>query len=337
MSLPSPDVSGHSPGISGPSPGVSSNAVVRRSWLLVPMSDTTAIEHAWSSGADVILLDLAELVSEVEKPAGRERARHAVETVSQGGAEVFLLADRELLYADLKTSVCRGLAGVVLRLESGDEANEADRLLSEMEEERGLLPGTLQMVPALETARGNFNAMEIALASPRIWGLTLGRADLEMDLRPEPSGELHMMPYLMQRLVTAANAAGIVPLGAWWRSPARGLLASPEDTLDAARRGRAIGFKGSMCLRSDQVEPLHLGYAAHPEEVREAEALVGAWEQAERAGKAVAGLDGRTVDLPTMKAARALTARTRACAARDEATARAVELANEEASEEAHP
>ncbi len=326
-----------SPGISGPSPGVSGNAAVRRSWLLVPLSDTTAVEQAWSSGADVILLDLAELVAEVEKPAGRERARHAVETVSRGGAEVFLLADRELLYADLKASVCRGLAGVVLRLESAEETTEADCLLSQMEEERGLLPGTLQMVPALETTRGNFNAMEIALASPRIWGLTLGRADLEMDLRPEPSGELHMMPYLMQRLVTVANAAGAVPLGAWWRAPARGLLAAPEDTLDAARRGRTIGFKGSMCLRNNQVEALNLGYAPDPEEVREAEALVDAWEQAERAGKAVAGLDGRTVDLPTMKAARALTARARACAARDEAKAQAVELANEEAGEEAHP
>ena len=56
-----------SPGISGPSPGVSGNAAVRRSWLLVPLSDTTAVEQAWSSGADVILLDLAELVAEVEE------------------------------------------------------------------------------------------------------------------------------------------------------------------------------------------------------------------------------------------------------------------------------
>jgi len=39
-----------------------------------------------------------------------------------------------------------------------------------------------------------------------------------MDLRPEPSGELHLMPYLMQRLITAANAAAVMPLGAWWRA-----------------------------------------------------------------------------------------------------------------------
>lgn len=322
---------------SPPSSDVAGGEAVRRSWLLVPLSDRAAIDDSWTRGADVVLLDLTEMVAEVDKPAAREGARQAVESVSKGGAEVFVLADRELLYADLRASVCRGLAGVVLRLESADEAAEADCLLSQMEEERGLLPGALRMVPALETALGNFNAMEIARASPRIWGLTLGRADLEMDLRPEPSGELHMMPYLMQRLIAAANAAGVVPLGAWWRAPARGLAASPEDTLEAARRGRAIGFRGSICLRSDQVEALNLGYAPDLEEVAEAEAVVRAWEQAEHDGKALAHLGTRTVDPATARAARGLIARSRACAARDDAKARAVELAREDAEEGGAP
>ncbi len=322
---------------SPPSSDVAAGEAVRRSWLLVPLSDRAAIEDAWTRGADVVLLDLAEMVAEVDKPAARDGARQAVESVSKGGAEVFLLTDRELLYADLRASVCRGLAGVVIRLESADEAAEADRLLSQMEEEQGLLPGALRMVPALETALGNFNAMEIARASPRVWGLTLGRADLEMDLRPEPSGELHMMPYLMQRLIAAANAAGVVPLGAWWRAPARGLAASPEDTLEAARRGRAIGFQGSICLQSDQVKPLNLGYAPDPEDVAEADAVVRAWEQAERDGKALARVDARTVDLATARAARGLIARSRACTARDGSKARAVEQAREDAEEGGAP
>jgi citrate lyase beta subunit len=82
-----------------------------------------------------------------------------------------------------------------------------------------------------------------------------------MDLRPEPSGEIHLMPYLMQRLVIVAGAAGVTPLGAWWRAPDRGLLATPENTYKAAHRGRAIGFKGAMCLLAGQVEPLNKAYA----------------------------------------------------------------------------
>ena len=100
-----------------------------------------------------------------------------------------------------------------------------------------------------------------AEASRRVRALTLGRADLVMDLRPEPSGEIHQMPYLMERLVIIARALNVTPLGAWWRAPDRGLLATAENTLQAAKRGRAVGFKGALCLRADQVEPLNKIYA----------------------------------------------------------------------------
>ena len=70
-----------------------------------------------------------------------------------------------------------------------------------------------------------------------------------------------MMPYLMQRLVMLAGATGVTPLGAWWRAPDRGLLATPENTLKAAQRGRAMGFKGALCLRADQVAALNAAYA----------------------------------------------------------------------------
>ena len=130
-----------------------------------------------------------------------------------------------------------------------------------LENERGLLPGSLKIDAALETACGNHAGYDIARASPRVSGLTLGRADLIMDLRPEPSDEIHLMPYLMQRLIIIAGSAGVTPIGAWWRAPDRGLLATPDNSYQAALRGRAIGFKGAMCLRANQVEPLNRAFA----------------------------------------------------------------------------
>ena len=38
-------------------------------------------------------------------------------------------------------------------------------------------------------------------------------ADLEMDLRPVADGEIHLMPYLMQRLIIVAGAASVTPWG----------------------------------------------------------------------------------------------------------------------------
>ncbi len=159
---------------------------VRRSWLLVPASSLELIDSAHLAGADVIILDLVEFVSEMHKPLAREELAAKIEKVSAGGAEVFVQVDAELLYADLRACVWPGLSGVVIaRLESPHQAAEAHSLLGSLEEERGIQPGTLEIVGAMETGQGNHQGYEIATASPRMWGLTLGRADLVMDLRPE--------------------------------------------------------------------------------------------------------------------------------------------------------
>ena len=229
-----------------------------RSWLLVPMSKPDLIAQAARSGADVIILDLVELVAEKEKHAARENVRTAIHTVKAGGVQVFAQIDPDLLYVDLQACVWPGLSGVVVsRAESSGQIVEIAALLSRLENERGLPPDALKIIAALETARGNHAAYEIGRASPRVSALTLGRADLIMDLRPEPSSEIHLLPYLMQRLIVIAGTVGVTPIGAWWRAPDRGLLATPENTYQAALRGRAIGFKGTMCLRANQVEPLN--------------------------------------------------------------------------------
>lgn len=234
----------------------------RRSWLMVPLSRPAAVDAALVSAADVIVLDLVELLAADDKHAAREQAPAVITRAAAGGAAVFAMIDPRLLYADLHACVWPGLGGVVIsRLETTAQVNEAVALIEQLEAERGLLPGTVEIVGALETAPGNHAAYELAIASPRVRALTLGRADLIMDLRPEPSGEIHLMPYLMQRLILIAGAAGVTPLGAWWRAPDRGLLATRENTLQAARRGRAIGFKGSLCLRPEQAEALNLGFA----------------------------------------------------------------------------
>lgn len=233
----------------------------RRSWLLAPLSRTRLIDDALQSGADVVVLDLTELVTEGDKPAARLEARAAVRRVRDAGGEPFVMIDPELAYADLHACVWPGLAGVVVsRAERAGQIEEVDALLSRFEHERGVVPGTLQIVAALETARGIHDGYDIAKASARVRALTLGRADVAMGLRPEPSGEIHMMPYLMQRLVILANAAGASPLGAWWRAPDRGMFATPENTYRAACRGRAMGFKGAMCIAADQVDGLNRGF-----------------------------------------------------------------------------
>ena len=231
----------------------------QRSWLIVPASNGGLVAEASRSGADVVVLDLVELVA--DRDAARKAVRAAIESAKAGGAEVYAQVDAGALEPDLSACAWPGLAGIVVsRAETAQSIRDASALMDRLEKERGIAPGALKIVAAVETAPGNHAAYDIARASPRVSALTLGRADLVMDLRPEPSGEIHLMSFLMQRLVIVAGAAGVTPIGAWWRAPDRGLLATPDNTRRAGERGRAIGFKGAMCLRPDQVEPLNRAY-----------------------------------------------------------------------------
>jgi citrate lyase subunit beta/citryl-CoA lyase len=234
---------------------------LKRSWLLVAASKPDEVAKGAQSGADVVVLDLTELVAEKDKPAARHALREAIATIRRAGAEAYAQVDPRALGADIEAAAWPGFSGVVIsRAQTASEVKEAAALLECFETEREMPVGSLKIIAALETARGNHSAYDILTASPRVSGATLGRADLVMDLRPEPSQEIHLMPYLMQRLIIVAGAAGVTPIGAWWRAPDRGLLATPENTYDAARRGRAIGFKGAMCLRANQVEPLNRAF-----------------------------------------------------------------------------
>ncbi len=234
----------------------------RRSWLLVPVSRRGELERASKSGADVIVLDLVELVADRDKPAARGKVQAALIAAQSAGAEVFVQIEPQSVDADLSACVWSGLSGVVVsRTESAQQIEQIAASLTMLEKEHGVAPNTVTIVPAVETAPGNHAAYDIVRASDRVWGVTLGRADLIMDLRPEPSGEIHLMPYLMQRLIIIAGAAGVTPIGAWWRAPDRGLFATPDNTYAAAQRGRAIGFRGAMCLQDDQVQPLNRAYS----------------------------------------------------------------------------
>ena len=269
------------------------NSTTRRSWLIVPAHDEERLELAANSGADVIVLDLEDTVHDSRKHEAREKIRDAIGMMRDAGSEVFVRCDPELLYADIAASAWRGLSGVVLTgLTSADQIAEADSILSQFESERGVVrpppvgevreaddprgpEQALETHLSLDTGPANWHAEELIRASDRVQSISLGRADLKTDLREEPSGDLHLLPYLMQRLIVIANALEVEPVGAWWRATSRGLSANYDDTLQAAITGRLAGFRGALCMRSDQVAALNTGFTPSEDDVGNARAALG--------------------------------------------------------------
>ncbi len=233
----------------------------RRSWLLVPPHEE-AVEEALGKDPDVVVIDMVELVLPEANAESVKRLPTVVEmAVAAGGPEVFLQVNANRMTEELEAGVQPGVIGVVIpRLEWKAQVRQADAVLSRLEERRGIAAVSLQVVASLDTALGSHRAMELIQSSPRMWGVSLGRVDLVMDLGPGPDGEFHLLPFLMQRLIIVAGAAGVMPLGAWWRPPARGLMASARDSYEAAVRGKAIGFRGAFCVLGEQVKALNRGF-----------------------------------------------------------------------------
>src|SRR5689334_6659411 len=99
--------------------------LVRRSNLLVSMSEPTFVENAWRHGADAITLDLESVPSELKAEA-RLRVKEALEPAARGGAEVFIRVNDSTVSEDLEACVWPGLTGVMLpRVESAADVAEA--------------------------------------------------------------------------------------------------------------------------------------------------------------------------------------------------------------------
>jgi citrate lyase subunit beta / citryl-CoA lyase len=308
---------------------------VRRSWLMIPAHREDLIDGCWKFGADVIVLDLEDLVHPARKQQARGNIKRGIAEARRGGSEVFVRCDPQFLHADLEASVWRGLQGIILpKLTSTEQVVGAEAALARFEAERGVkqagligevnemdgprTPETsIEIHLALENAEGNQFALDLLKSSPRIRSVSLGRADLVMDLRPEPSGELHLMPFLMQRLIALANTAGIIPIGAWWQGNSRGLRANPADTRNAAMLGRSAGFKGAMCVLPEQIAALNEGFTPSESEIRDAEETRRAVEQAPELGHYCAEIGGVRLGSAASEGARVLLEWASLCAERD--------------------
>ena len=235
----------------------------RRSWMIVPAHDAAAVERAHGLKPDVVVLDLEYSVPPKAKDAARAGLGTLVKKIADSQATVFVRIDRETRWADVRAAVHRGIGGILFPgPESADEVAEVDRLISQMEREHGVEPGTTEIAVMLESAKGFWSALSIAQASPRVTALGVGRIDLTMALGPVPGDEFQFYRFLMTRALVAARTAGKAPLGALWRPGSRGGVAPKDSTSKAAREARLLGFAGCVCATPDQVAAVNEGFSS---------------------------------------------------------------------------
>ena len=184
-----------------------------RSFLFAPGNHARRVEKALTLPADAVILDLEDAVAISEKPATRELVVAAFGQPRHGKLYVRVNAyTTEWCYADIVTMARFGLDGIILpKVETADQLRSVDWLLANLERERGLPVGGIDLVPIIETALGMSNIGAIAGSGSRTKRLAFGAGDYTLDLGMVWSrDEVELLP-ARSAVVMASRAAGIEP------------------------------------------------------------------------------------------------------------------------------
>jgi len=277
----------------------------RRSMLYIPGNNPGMIQHAPVFGADSILLDLEDAVSTGEKDAARLLVAHFLKVMDFGALEVTVRvngADTEWFEADLEAIVpCGPYAVRVPKCNGPKDVQKADAVIKRLEKEHGMDEGSVMIHAMIETALGVENAFALASCSPRVDALTLGGQDLTADLGVPKTREGAELFYARSRVVIAAKAAGIASFDTVWAD-----IGDNEGLLEETRKVTGLGFTGKAAIHPGQIEWIHEAFRPAREDIRKAERVVAAADEAKRMGRGVVAVDGRMVDAPVVKRARRL-------------------------------
>lgn len=291
---------------------------VWRSLLYVPVNVEKYVEKAHTRGADVIQLDLEDSVPPAEKAHARTLVEKNAARVRRGGADVVVRINQPLALAvrDLEHSILPDVDGIACtKIDSASHVKLLDELVTDLEQKRGMKVGHTRFITMIETADAFTRIDEIPRASPRVAAMNIGGEDFALDCAMQPDDDVLLHP--KQRMIIAARAAGVMPLG---------FIGTVADFSDWARfrqmvrRSRRFGFDGAGCIHPGQVKIVNEEYTPSAEEVEYARKVIRMDEEAAASGRGSFQIDGKMIDIPVVVRARHLIARDEAIKAREART-----------------
>jgi citrate lyase subunit beta / citryl-CoA lyase len=291
---------------------------VWRSLLYVPVNVERFVEKAHTRGADVLQLDLEDAVPLAEKANARKLVEKNAARVRRGGADVVVRINQPLSLAvrDLEHSICPDVDGIAItKADSASHVRLLDQLVTELEEKRGMPVGHTKFLVMIETTDAFSRIDEIPRASPRTVGMLIGGEDFALDMNAQPDGDVLLHP--KQRMIIAARAAGVMPLGFI------GTVADFSDWdrfRDMVRRARRFGFDGAGCIHPGQVKIVNEEYTPSEEEVAYARKVIQMDKEAAASGRGSFQIEGKMIDIPVVVRAEKLIRRNEAIKAREAKT-----------------
>ncbi|MDP9435635.1 MAG: CoA ester lyase [Actinomycetota bacterium] len=292
---------------------------------------------------DILLGNLEDAVQAANKEAARAGLVEVARSVDMRDTQLWTRVnslDSPWVLDDLTTLVTevgdRIDVVMVPKVEGPEDIHYVDRLLAQLEA-KGRVGRPLQVHAILETASGVARVEEIAQASPRMQGISLGPADLAADRRmkttrvggghpgylvrqdPPSTGngdadatratyQQDLWHYTVARMVDACVAAGIYPY--------YGPFGDIKDVVaceDQFRNAYLLGCVGTWTLHPVQVEIAERVFSPEVAEVRWAKRVVEAMGD----GSGAVMIDGKMQDDATYKQCQVVLRLAQDLAARD--------------------
>jgi malyl-CoA/(S)-citramalyl-CoA lyase len=305
-------------------------ARLNRSELAVPGSRPELFEKAAKSAVDVLFLDLEDAVAPDDKERARRNIVKALNEIDFGKKTVSVRInglDTHYMYRDVVDVIEQGGERLDLimipKVGTAADVYAVDMLVTQCEAaiKRKKRIG-FELI--IETALGMANVDAIAAASKRNESLHFGVADYAASTRarttniggPNPlysvltdkdnagARAVHwgdMWHYAIARMVVAARAYGLRPIDGPF-----GDFSDPEGFKAQAYRAAVLGCEGKWAIHPAQVSLANDVFSPSEAEVTKAKRILSAMEQAKREGKGAVALDGKLIDIASIRQAEVL-------------------------------
>ncbi|HEY2892344.1 MAG TPA: CoA ester lyase [Dongiaceae bacterium] len=306
-------------------------ARLNRSELAVPGSQPQLFEKAAKSAADVVFLDLEDAVAPDDKPQARKNVIQALQDIDWGRKTMSVRInglDTHFMYRDVVDVMEQ--AGerldliMIPKVGTAADVYAVDMLVTQCEAAIGRKKRIgFEMI--IETALGMQNVHEIAASSKRNESLHFGVADYAASTRARTTNigganpdyavltdkvagsdkrDIHwgdMWHYAVARMVVAARANGLRPVDGPF-----GDFSDADGYRAAGNRAGVLGCEGKWAIHPSQVALANELFSPSAKDVEKAKRILVAMDQAQREGKGAVALDGRLIDLASIRQAEVL-------------------------------
>ncbi len=309
---------------------------LHRSELAVPGSNTSLFDKAAQGAADIIFLDLEDAVAPDDKERARKNIVQGLNDLDWGDKTMMIRInglDTHFCYRDVVDVVenCPRL-DMILIPKTGvpQDVYAIDMLVTQIEQAKKR-EKRIGFECLIETALGMANVEAIAQSSTRLEALSFGVADYAASTRARTVGIGGPHPdygvltdkdeggenrnyhwgdpwhFALSRMMVACRAYGLRPIDGPF-----GDFSDPDGYLAAAKRAAVLGFEGKWAIHPSQVELANDVFTPSEAEVTKAKRIVEAMKQAAKEGKGAVSLDGRLIDIASIRQAEGLLDKARA-------------------------